>query len=452
MDKLSKERFDGLMGSTRIPWTRIAGIERAWYSEEQERVLCVVVEDTTDGDFVGIMLARDAVGRYRAVDLSRFYSTLAEAEAAVPSMLRECAKKAPKDFVQGDEPRRQMDFFAPRHSPERLNPDFASLVKREELSAAKGIIESMMYYFEDPDGNFVEQFQSAAFNSRIWELYLFAMLAENRCLIDRTHPAPDYLFTDVFGAAFIEAVTVNPSGRGNDAAFPVDEAELQEFKRNFLPIKFAGPLTTKLGRRYWEQSFIGERPVVLAIADLHQPGATSRSQDSLLGYLYGQSFEKSYDAAGRPKFIAEPCVEHVYNSKRVPSHFFALQDSEYISAVMSLGEDLIQKFNRMGFRAGFGSKRLNMIVSGKRNIDHPSRMAPEEFRLDVRSADYEEYWTDGMRIYHNPNALKPLDMRILGNATHYFWRDGEIHGVYVDRSSFGLNTIIHVDDSNPKRS
>ena len=447
MQKLSKERFDGLMGSTRTPWTRITGIERGWFSDENEKVLCLLVEDTTDHDFACIVLARDAVGRYRAVDLTKFYNSLQEAEDAVPSLLREWAEKPPTAYVQGDEPRQRMDFFAPQHPRERLNPSFTSIVECEELSPAKGILESMMHYFEDPDGNFVEQFQSVAFNARIWELYLFAVLAENRCRIDRTHRAPDYLFTDVFGEGFIEAVTVNPSGLGNDPAFPVDTAALDHFRANFLPIKFAGPLYSKLTRKYWEQAFIGDRPVVLAVADFHQAGATSKSQDSLLGYLYGQWFERRYDAAGRLEFTAKPVAEHVWNSKRVPTNFFALPDSQHIAAVISFGEDLIQKLNRMGFRGGFGSKRLKMTVIGKRNIDHPSRVAPEDFSLDVLSPEYEEYWTDGMQIYHNPNAVKPLDMRILGGATHYLWRNGEIVGVYVDRSPFDLKTIVRIENS-----
>src|SRR5690348_57794 len=124
MEKMDKARFDGLMGSTRTPWTRITANERGWYSEDNEKVLCVVVEDTTDHDFVCIVLARDRVGRYRAVDLSKFFPTMAEAEQALPALLREWADKGSKEYEQGDEPRRQMDFFTPRHPRERLNQDF----------------------------------------------------------------------------------------------------------------------------------------------------------------------------------------------------------------------------------------------------------------------------------------------------------------------------------------
>lgn len=93
MVKLNKERFDALMGSTRSPWTRITGIERGWYSDEHENVLCVIVEDTTDHDYACIVLGRDAVGRYRAIDLTKFYDTLQEAEDALPSLVREWAEK-----------------------------------------------------------------------------------------------------------------------------------------------------------------------------------------------------------------------------------------------------------------------------------------------------------------------------------------------------------------------
>jgi hypothetical protein len=36
----------------------------------------------------------------------------------------------------------------------------------------------MMRWYEDADGNFVEQFQTTGFNARLWELYLFTTLVE----------------------------------------------------------------------------------------------------------------------------------------------------------------------------------------------------------------------------------------------------------------------------------
>jgi hypothetical protein len=40
-----------------------------------------------------------------------------------------------------------------------------------------------------------------------------------------------------------------------------------------------------------------------------------------------------------------------------------------------------------------------------------------------------------------------FDMGILGRDTHYFWRKGEIRGVYVDRSPFDLKTSVRIENS-----
>lgn len=45
----------------------------------------------------------------------------------------------------------------------------------------------MMNWYEDVDGNFVEQFQSSAFDARLWELYLYAMFVELGYGFDRKY-------------------------------------------------------------------------------------------------------------------------------------------------------------------------------------------------------------------------------------------------------------------------
>jgi hypothetical protein len=186
----------------------LTGIEHEWYSEQNEKVLGVIVQDRADEDFVCIISGRDRVGRYRAVWLSDFFENIEDAQAAMPDLLRDWAAKDPAEYEQADEPARAMDFFRPRHPPERLHPTFVSIVNLEAYSPAKGIMEAMMYYFEDPDGNFVEQFQSTAFDARFWKLYLFAVLAECRYAVDRTHPAPDYLCEFSVDVRRSEAVTL----------------------------------------------------------------------------------------------------------------------------------------------------------------------------------------------------------------------------------------------------
>lgn len=66
-----------------------------------------------------------------------------------------------------------------------------------------------MRWYEDVDGNFIEQFQTTAFDARLWELYLFATLVEMGYVFDRTKAAPDFIARGLYGTFALEAVTVN---------------------------------------------------------------------------------------------------------------------------------------------------------------------------------------------------------------------------------------------------
>lgn len=168
------------------------------------------------------------------------------------------------------------------------------------------------------------------------------------------------------------------------------------------------------------------------------------SQPSLKGYLYGRWFDARDQKGG---LVNEPrrIAEHVWGAKRVESGFFNLPDAQNISAVISASEDTIAKFNRMGLRAGFGSSRLHMTVSGKRYREHPTRAAPEEFDIDVTTPGYQEYWIDGLQVYHNPQAALPLSINMFSGATHHFLRGDRLEGVVVEDSPFDITTSIAVD-------
>ena len=80
-----------------------------------------------------------------------------------------------------------MDFFAPAVSAQKFSDVYIRLATEEGFSPARGLIEAMMHYYEDVDGNFVEQFQTSGFDARFWELYLFALLTEEGFAFDRSY-------------------------------------------------------------------------------------------------------------------------------------------------------------------------------------------------------------------------------------------------------------------------
>src|SRR6266436_4525940 len=369
MEPLSQLRFDALSGYCRSPQTLIDSIELEWYSEANEKVLGVLIQDTEDEDYSGIVLGRDRAGRYRAVDVMPFFETVDETRDAIPAVLQEWAAKDLDQYEQGDEPRQAVDFFTPLRPLEHLHPRFLQLVTSEGLSPARGIIAAMMYYFQDPDGNFVEQFQTTGFDARIWELYLFAALAELRYNVDRTHPAPDFLCTGLLGRFFIEDVTVNPTlidGRNVETGRPDDPDERDRYMKHYLPIKFGSALTSKLNRRYWELPHIDRQPIVIAVQDFHYPMSMTWSETGLIIYLYGRDVRWHHNDRGQLIITFERVTEHTWGQKVIPSGFFYLPDAAHISAVISNRQGTISKFNRMGHKARFGSDRVRMLRVGTR--------------------------------------------------------------------------------------
>jgi hypothetical protein len=256
--------------------------ELAWYEKGNEKVLGVIALDLADQDYVSYVLGRDAKNRFRAVWLECSIKRQEVATIILEQKLAELAQAPPEEFHQGDERGRPVDFFAPVVAPARQNRMFRTLITDPGYSPALALVSEMMHYFDDVDGNFIEQFQSDGFDSRIWELYLFALLTELGYGVDRTHVAPDFHCQGLLGDFFIEATTVNPSTKVPET----DDSNRQAYFEHYVPLRFSGTLTSKLGKRYWDQPHVQGRPLVLAIQDFHTPDAMTWSNAALVESLY----------------------------------------------------------------------------------------------------------------------------------------------------------------------
>src|SRR3546814_12388045 len=121
--------------------------------------------------------------------------------------------------------------------PDRLNRIFSTL-EEEKYSAAREVIAAMMRYYQDVDGNFIEQFQTTGFDARLWELYLYAAFTEAGYAHVETR-IPYLLVEGLRGRMVIEATTLNPSQKGG-VPWPSPEAE--------IPADFEVYLTTRIAR------------------------------------------------------------------------------------------------------------------------------------------------------------------------------------------------------------
>lgn len=433
MKPISLLRFDALAAYARGPRARLLGDEIAWYEHGNERVLGVIIRDKADGDFGGMVFGRDRRDRFRWIAATpEFYESTHRCRVELRREMERQAHLPDEEYYQGDEKGVPVDFFTPVVKQESLNPAFVGLSNLKGYSSARGIIEPMMRWYEDADGNFVEQFQSTGFDARIWELYLFAAFTEIGYEISRIHAIPDFCCANPFGEFNVEAVTVNPSRDKQGMIVPPPPTETEDQSRaylsDYMPIKFAGPLTAKLKKKYWEKEHVADRPLLFAIEDFSSPASMTQTSSALQTYLYGYDYEWSRSEAGDLVITPKRLDWHVWGEKKVETGFFRLPDSEQVSAVLFSNSATISKFARMGLISGFGSDRLEIIREGLWVNPDPNATEPLRARQRVRDPRYRETWSEGISIFHNPKAVKPLDPRLLPGAAHHWLEDdGTLH-------------------------
>ncbi|MDQ3963588.1 MAG: hypothetical protein M3277_06725 [Actinomycetota bacterium] len=446
MNEISRLRFDALASYARSPEIALFARELRWFEFDRERLLAAVVLDS-DEEYSVVFMAKDLRERYRGIRQSDFFDSLDALLADLPATAERVLEGLDEERAQGDDIRPPVDFFAPLRPSEQLNPAFVHLATEEGFSPAREIIQPMMRWHEDVDGNFVEQFQTTGFHPRIWELYLFAAFNEAGFVIDQSKPAPDLILEGLDAHMCVEATTINPSldSAGNVVPPPSTDTPEAEaaYMREYLPIRYAGALIKKLEKRYWERAHVQDKPLVFAIQDFHAPMSMTWSRSGLVRYLYGYDHLPSRTVDGDLVITPQAVEKHGWGSKEVASGFFMLPGSEHVSAVIFNASATISKFNRIGHIAGFGSQRVRLIRQGTVVDRDPNASEPRTFAVEVRPGTYNETWVEGMDVFHNPSAKHPLDPEVLPGAAHHHLRDDRQIGTVLPEW-YALASLTHI--------
>ena len=438
---VSKGRFDAFVGFSRSPEVVTLAHEVAWLGADDNSVFALMIVDL-DREFSAIVFLPDLLGRFRWASQTDYFATVAEAGAALEQLLRRVLADREYQRVQGDEVGDPVDFFAPLAAEARLHVNFRRVRDQKGHSSARELINVMMRWYEDRDGNFIEQFQTTGFDARVWELYLWATLISLGYEVTQPAPSPDFVARGLEGAFAMEATTVNPSfdraGNIIPPYKPASEEDLPAYADHYLPTKFAGPLTNKLANRYWEKPGIDEIPLVFAIQDFHDDFSMMHSMGGLVAYLYGVSLYDSVAENGRTSRL----TTHRWSEKEVPSRFFELPDSENVSAVIFNSQGTLSKFSRMGIKAGFAREDVKVLHGGMMLVASDEGIEKTAFSGEVGS-DYWEEWISGTEVFHNPSAIRPLDPTWLPGAVHHILtEDGNMQSLYPERHVAMAQTFI----------
>lgn len=439
--KLTRRQFDAYC-YCRMPLVRFTAEEIEWYSFFDNKLLGVVLRDVTDNDFGFIILGRDSRKLFRCIEVGAdFFDSPVKARKALAHNLYDNYRNSVQEtYPQDDETDAGFDLFRDLLEENQQHQAYKVLKNEQRYEAARNIISEIVNSFVDNDGHYEREFQSVNFQARLWELYLHVYIHNAGLMIENRHPSPDFEVSYFGEKFFIEAVTVNPSENQDrlDLPPPKTQEEIEHRWNDFMPIKFGSTLYSKLNKKYWEKEHVKGHPLVLAIHDYHNDNSMTWSRTALSEYLYGIRVRVVDGVTNIQKID-----KHTWDGKDIVSGFFKQEGAENISAVLFSNQGTIPKFNRMGKIAGLGSADVKMIRTGYRFNPDPEAIYPLFFSENVDDPNYEESWSDGLVMFHNPNAKYPLDHNLLGDISHVFYSEEEgFHGYSQPYDVLGSMTMV----------
>ncbi|WP_372641501.1 hypothetical protein [Ancylomarina sp.] len=419
---INKKLFDIYLLFTREPFVQYFTDELEFYTNGNGGLLGLISLDLTDNDYSCCILSRDESKQYRAEIVEVSISSIKEARIWIDD------KMSSNSIVHHDNSHKFFDLFQNLDNEKQKHPNFKLLDSSIALSSAKETVKEISYHYKDIDGNFIDQFQSInGFDSRVWELYLFCFFREQFFSFKRNYNAPDYMIEKLNKEIAVEAVIVSRK-TDLDIAEPKSQKEIENKLKNEIPLLYGSALFDKMKKKYWEKEHVKEKPFVIAIADFHDTMSMIWTSNSLSEYLYGYKYEHSFDESG--ELIIKPVKVGDYtkpNGSKIPSGFFFLPDSENVSAVIFSSCGTLSKFNRMGKQAGLGSEELTLIRSGNYYNHAPNAATPHSITYQV-DENSPETWSEGVIVYHNPNAKKPLNPKMFDDrVAQCYLKDEFIH-------------------------
>ncbi len=348
-------------------------------------------------------------------------------------------------------------LFQPVVDSDKLNENFKLISTAAANDPSRRMLDEIYHYFEDPDGNFIEQFQTTGFDARFFELYLFAYFTRSGFSVNRTHPNPDFIVSQGDVTVAVEATTVNPSVSGTLASEgknvkELTQEELKEYISNELAIRFGSPLYSKLQKKYWELEHCKDLPFVIAIEAFHDEESLIFSNLALTQYLYGLTHSAGWDQSGILNINHISIKEHKVGEKVISSNFFSQPDAKHISAIVFSNSGTNAKFARMGYQHGYGCNVISMRRDGYCLNPDPDAMDATFFSYNLDEPPSVEPWGQGLVVLHNPNCLHPISKGFFVNALElHLTKEEKLKAEYTDWHPFASKTfIIYMGEAKQK--
>jgi len=283
--------------------------------------------------------------------------------------------------------------------------------------------------FIDRDGKIVKEFQTT-FHSSFWEFYLNYYFTQNNSVIDHTFNRPDFIIKHPH-KIYVEAVVANIKQGG----IPETQRTLEDQLSMFIPpwlqtdfskvldeaiIRYSNAIHSKQKKYIKEYSKCDwvdtSAPFVIAMASYDQVNYGREYIYPMMALLYGLYYSPEFRG-----YSIKNSIKKYGTDAEVFLNLFSKLEFNDISAIVFSCTTTIGKLTSLAISAGKPSN--NQVFAFRENC---SDIGPK-YQLQIVSKDNPETLSDGLFVFHNPNALNPLDKESFPYATHFFYDEDEIN-------------------------
>lgn len=297
-------------------------------------------------------------------------------------------------------------------SEQDLHPKFKYL-RDTIICGEKGILIDWTDGFIDRDNKIIKEFQTT-FHSSFWEFYLFKVFKDLGFEIDFTYDRPDFIIKSP-QSILIEAVVSNIKVDGREET----TRNIDDITSMIMPphkqTDFFETLDESIVRnsnaihgkskkyldKYKKLDWVNEAsPFVIALSSYDQVNYGREYIYPLMALLYGRYFIPELDNFQFKKSILKPGTE-----SEIPIGIFNNDEYKHISAIIFSCTVTLGKLTSLDLSNG-NLNQTNAVLNIRNDYEKPL------YKIQPVSGENPEYLSDGLIVFHNPNAENPLDIEL----------------------------------------
>ncbi|CZQ95577.1 Hypothetical protein Tpal_1912 [Trichococcus palustris] len=327
------------------------------------------------------------------------------------------------------------DLFISIPIKNSLHPKFLMLRDNSNFIFHRHLLNEWFSGFQDRDNKIVKEFQTT-FHSSFWEIFLFKVFQELNFNVDFTHNRPDFILksSNLGTEIYVEATVANIRYGGD----PESSRTFENISSMFTPpqlipdfeqeldeciVRYSNSLRTKsekYKKDYRNCSWVSnQNPYVIALSSYDQVNYGREYIFGIIALLYGMYYSKDNNT-----FIKKDFIRKKETNAKISLDIFNSKEYDDVSAVIFTSNCTIGKLTAL-VRSQNENYKLNDVFNLYQDfLDESMR-----FKVQYTTTESPEILTDGLWVFHNPNAKNKLSVFDFWDRgiTQICIEDGKVH-------------------------